>query len=134
MLRIVLGIIVGFLVWSILWVGSDQVLTASIGWYGEHQRAFERAMFNREPFIANSTILFMHMVRSGIACLISGYVAALVANEDKRSTLLLGVMVLVAGILIEAMAWNYLPIWYHIVFLVLLIPTTVAGGKLKRFA
>ncbi len=132
MLRIVLGVIAGFIAWSILWVGSDQLMIQSMGWYGEHQNAFQRAMFNKEAFSPDTTVLIMNIIRSVIVSLISGYVAALVANEARRTTMALGICLLLFGIMVEVVAWNYLPIWYHFIFLFLLIPVTVAGGKLRK--
>jgi len=35
-------------------------------------------------------------------------------------------------LIFQSMAWNLLPLWYFIVFLLLLIPMAVAGGRLKR--
>lgn len=134
MLRIILGVIVGFIVWSIIWVGSDQVLISSIDWYGEHYHGLEKAMFNKTPFSPLMTVLIMNLVRSMIVTLIAGYMAALVANENKRSPLVLGIILLIFGVIVEVMYWNYLPIWYHFVFLFLLIPVSVAGGKLKKFS
>jgi uncharacterized membrane protein YeaQ/YmgE (transglycosylase-associated protein family) len=132
MIRIILGIIVGFVAWSILWVGSDQVLIAMLSWYGEHQHNFQNALINHEPFEPNSTILAMNIVRSIIISLIAGYVAALVAKENRRSTLILGILLFLFGLMVEMIAWRYLPLWYHFIFLFLLIPVTMAGGKLKR--
>jgi len=131
MIRIILGVLVGFIVWSILWVGSDQVLVSTLGWYRDHQLGFQKAMFNGEPFQASTTVLIMNLVRSVIVSLISGYLAALVAGENKRSPLILGIILLLFGIMVEAIAWRYLPIWYHFLFLFLLIPVTIAGGKLR---
>ena len=132
MVRIVLGVIVGFLVWSVLWVGSDQVLMMIWPeWYGAHQLAFERAMTNKEPFAPDLTILMMHLVRSVIVSLISGFIAAVTAAESRRTTLILGVLLLLVGLAVEIMAWNYLPIWYHFLFLFLIVPMTIAGGKLR---
>jgi hypothetical protein len=130
----ILGVIAGFFAWSILWVGSDQVLMASMGWYAQHQLDFQRALFNQEPFVPNNTVLLMHLVRSVIVSLIAGYLAALVAGENRRSPLILGVVLLLVGIFVQAMAWSYLPIWYHLIFLLLIIPVTVAGGKLRSAA
>jgi hypothetical protein len=48
--------------------------------------------------------------------------------------MILGVLLLAFGLMVEVMAWNYLPIWYHLIFLVLLIPFTVLGGKVKQTA
>ncbi|HMJ09723.1 MAG TPA: hypothetical protein VK468_12000 [Pyrinomonadaceae bacterium] len=87
---------------------------------------------SQTPFAVDSTILIMHLVREVIITLIAGFIAALVARENSRSTLGLGILLLLVGILVEATAWNYLPIWYHLIFLVLLIPVTIAGGKLRK--
>ncbi|MEP6946946.1 MAG: hypothetical protein ABJA02_13575 [Acidobacteriota bacterium] len=131
MLRIALGVIAGYVAWTILWVGSDQVLIQTVGWYGDHQHAFERAMFNKEAFEPSMTVLAFHIIRSVIVSFISGFVAALVANETRRTALILGVLLLISGIAVEVMAWHYLPIWYHLIFLLLLIPVTIAGGKAR---
>ncbi len=133
MLKIVLGVVAGFVAWSILWVGSDQVLMmASPNWYGAHQLGFEKAVTNQEPFSADSTILIMHLFRNAIISIMSGFLAAFVAGENKKSPLGLGIILLIVGVLVEAMAWNYAPAWYHIVFVLLLVPMTIIGGKLKQ--
>ena len=133
MLKIVLGVIAGFVAWSILWVGSDQVLmTVSPMWYGDHQLRFALAMANQEPFDADTTILAMHIVRSIIISIMSGFLAAFVAGENRRTPFALGVLLLLFGLMVEVMVWSYLPVWYHLIFLALLIPMTMLGGKLKK--
>ena len=134
MLRVILGVVAGFIAWSILWVGSDQVMMSAIGWYGEHQRAFEKAMTNGDAFTADTTILAMHIIRSIVISIMSGFLAAIIANENRRSTLILGIILFLFGAGVEAVAWKYLPIWYHLVFLVLIIPMTILGGKLRKSA
>lgn len=134
MLRVILGVIAGFIAWSILWVGSDQVMMSAIGWYGEHQHAFEKAMTNGSAFTADTTILAMHIIRSVVISIMSGFLAAIIANENRRSTLILGIILFLFGAGVEAVAWNYLPIWYHVVFLALIIPMTILGGKLRKSA
>lgn len=132
MVRVILGVVVGFVVWSVLWLGSDQVLiTLSKQWYGRHQFAFEDAMMNQTAFTPDNTILFMHLVRAVIISLMSGFIAAFVAGENRKAPLGLGILLFLFGAGVEAYAWNYLPIWYHAVFLLLLIPMTVIGGRLK---
>ncbi|HEX6278535.1 MAG TPA: hypothetical protein VFZ49_00850, partial [Pyrinomonadaceae bacterium] len=133
--KIVLGVIAGFVGWSILWIGSDQVLAmAWSDWYGAHQDKFQLAMVNQEAFTADTTILLMHLVRAAIISVMSGFLAAFIAGENRKSPLFLGILLLAFGLMVQVMAWNYLPIWYHIVFLGLLIPFTVLGGKLKSTA
>ena len=132
MVRIILGVIAGFVAWTIVWVGSDQLLVNSMGWYAQHQMDFQRAVFYKTAFEPMTTVLVMNIVRSMLTSLIGGYIAALVAGESRRSTFWLGLALLLFGIMVEAFAWNYLPVWYHLVFLALLIPMTVIGGKLRR--
>ncbi|MGH9818528.1 MAG: hypothetical protein ACRD43_00055 [Pyrinomonadaceae bacterium] len=133
MIRIVLGVIAGFIAWSIIWVGSDYVLMTTFAWYARHQAAFSAAITNKEAFEPSTTILIMNLVRSVIASFLVGFLTAFIAGENRRSTLILGVVLLVVGILVELVAWHYLPVWYHFIFLFLLVPVTMAGGKLKKF-
>ena len=133
MLRVILGIVVGFIAWSILWIGSDQLLiTLSPEWYGAHQLAFQKAMFNKTEFTPDSTILIVHLVRSVVISIMSGFLAAVIAKGNRNAPLGLGILLLAFGLLVQFMAWNYLPLWYHVVFLALLIPMTLLGGRLKK--
>lgn len=133
MVRIILGVVVGFIAWSILWLGSDQVLrSVSPGWYGAHAARFDTAEFNDPPFVANNSILILDLVRSVIISLMSGFLAVFVANEAKKTTLVLGVLLLAFGLYVQLSVWKYIPIWYHFLFLFLLIPMTIIGGKLKK--
>jgi hypothetical protein len=132
MLRMILGVIVGFIVWSVLWVGSDFVLGVISPDWGKTSSAFREAVAAKAPYSLNSTTLIMLLVKSGIVSIISGFVTALIAKENFKSTLGLGVLLLIFGIFIQAMHWDYMPLWYHIPFLLLLIPMTILGGRLKR--
>ena len=135
MLKIVLGVIAGFIAWSILWVGSDQVLTlASPGWYGLHQEDAYLALVNGESFQADSTIMLIRLAVAAIATTMSGFLAAFVAGENRRAPLALGVILLLIGIAVQVSAWNVMPVWFHVIFLVLLLPLTILGGKLKGTA
>lgn len=133
MVRMILGVVVGFIVWSVLWLGSDQVLISlSRSWYGKHQFAFEDAMLNQSAFTPDNTILLMHLVRAAIISLMSGFIAAFVAGENRKAPMFLGILLLLFGLMVQVMAWSYLPIWYHVTFLILLVPLTVAGGRLRQ--
>lgn len=135
MLRVILGAVVGFVVWSILWVGTDVVFSAlSPNWYGSHQTEFDLAVSNKAPFSVNSTILVLGLIRSFIFSVISGYITAFIAKENTLSPVIVGVLLLLFGIFIQSIYWNYVPLWYHIPFLLLLIPFAILGGKLRKAA
>ena len=135
MVRIILGIIVGFVVWTILWLGSEQTLSVlSPGWWGAHQLAFERATVNGEPFTADTTILIINVIRGAVITVISGFVAALIAAENKISSVILGILLLAFGLFVVVMTWTMIPVWYHVLFSAMLIPLTIVGGRMRRTA
>src|SRR5215204_839369 len=131
--RIILGAIVGFIVWTILLIGSDQIWIAlSPDWYGKHQTELQAAVTNKTPLMADSTILLIAVIRSAILSIITGFIAAWIARENFKSPLLLGVFLLAFGSFIHSMILNNVPIWYHFLILLPLIPLAIFGGKLKR--
>lgn len=132
MLRIILGAIAGFIVWSVLWVGSDAVFMAIFASYKEYIEGFNNALQTNQPFEVNSTILFLTLIKSFICSIIAGLITAIIAKESTKSTLLAGILLLAFGIFIQSIYWNYLPLWYHVPFLLLLIPFTFLGGKLRK--
>ena len=131
--RIILGVIAGFIVWSILWVGSHLLLVAlSPGWYGKVDAEFQDAMMKGAPFTVDSTVLIFSLVRSIFISVISGYIAALIAQENTLSVWILAILLLLVGLFTQIAYWNYMPLWYHIPFLLLLVPMTILGGKLRK--
>lgn len=133
MLKIILGAIVGFIVWLLFLLGSDFIWIAmSPDWYGRHQTEMEAAVNNKTSLMADSTILIIAVARNIIFSIIAGFIAAWIAKENFKSTLGLGILLLAFGIFIHSMFWNNAPLWYHFLNLVVVIPMTVLGGKLKK--
>ncbi len=131
MLRIIVGVIVGFISWVIVWVASEKILSAI--WpegFGVHQRAFEEAIKNGGPFTANTTMLLTQIVLGLLVSLMSGSLAALIAGENIRAPFVVGCLLLALGVLKMVMSWPYVPIWYHVIFTAILLPLAIIGGKL----
>ena len=132
MVRIVLGAIAGFIAWIVVWVGIEKTLSAIWPeWYGAPQQAFEAAIANGGQFTAETTLLLMHIVVGSIVSVMSGFLSALIARENKRAPLVLGCLLVALGLLKAVLSWPYVPIWYHVIFTALLFPMTFMGGKLK---
>ncbi len=121
MLRKVLGIIVGFVVWSILWVGIDAGLRAIFSSYDESVKAMT----------FSSTMLMIPLALSAFCSIVSGFVAALIARENSKSPFVLGILLLIVGIFVQISVWDKIPLWYNFAFWVLLIPMTILGGRLR---
>ena len=132
MVRIILGIIVGYILWTVLWLGSDAIFSAISSDWSTKSLEFRTAVEKNIPYTPDSMILIVLLVKSVIVTIISGFAAALVARENTKSTIGLGLLLFISGIFVQLMHWNYMPLWYHIPFLLMLIPMTILGGKIKR--
>jgi hypothetical protein len=131
--RIILGAVIGFIVWTALLLSTDWIWTVlAPDWYGRHQFDLQLAITNRTPFMADSLVLIIAVMRSAIFSLVMGYIAALISRETFKSPLLLGIFLFAFGSLVSVMAWNHLPLWYHFGILLPLIPLTLLGGRLKK--
>ena len=133
MVRIILGVIVGFIVWSIFWIGTDKMMIMAFpDWYGKYSAALEEAFVKQTPFTADAMISAVNLARSLLTSFVAGYMAALVAGEYKRSTMILGVILIAVGIAVEYFMWSFAPAWYHILFVIFLLPLTILGGRVRR--
>lgn len=131
MLRIGLGIIVGFFAWVIVWFGAESFISAAWPAFGEHQAAFQSAIENGSEFTAIPTFLIVHIFLAAAVSLIAGFLAALVAGENKRAPLILGLLLSAMGLLKAAMSWTLVPVWYHVLFTAVLLPMAIIGGRMR---
>jgi hypothetical protein len=130
MLRIVMGVIAGFLAWLIVWFAIEKALSAIWPAFGVHQKAFEDAIKNGGQFTAETPMLLTHIVLGSIVSVMAGAVAALIAGETSRAPLIAGILLLAMGVAKAVMSWSYVPLWYHIIFTAVLLPMAIVGGKL----
>jgi hypothetical protein len=133
MARTVLGVIAGFIAWVFVWFGAEQILSAiAPEGYGAHQRAFQAALENGGEFTADTTLLLIQLVLGSVASVIAGFLTALIARDNIRAPRTLGFLLLAFGLLKVVMSWPYVPVWHHVIFLALLFPMTIMGGKLRN--
>ena len=121
--KIILGVIAGFIVWTIIFVGGESALRAISPSLAAPENAAS---------VDSAALLISYLIRSIIASILAGLTSALVAGENARTPLILGFVLLLVGLLVQIGSWSILPIWYHLTFLILLIPMTILGGKLKK--
>ena len=133
MLRIILGVIGGFISWMVLFIGIEKIISAVWSTFGVNQKAFEAAVKNgagTTGFTADTTMLLTQLVMGSIVSVMAGSLAALIAGENSKAPLIAGCLLLLMGIAKAVMSWQYVPIWYHIVFTAMLLPVAIVGGKL----
>jgi hypothetical protein len=133
MLRIVLGVVGGFIGWMIMFIGSEKIISAIWPAFGVNQKAFEEAVKNgagASGFTADTAMLLTQLVLGLAVSLLAGILAALIAGENSKAPLIAGCLLLVMGIAKAVMSWQYVPIWYHVIFTTMLLPLAILGSKL----
>jgi hypothetical protein len=65
-----------------------------------------------------------------VATLAAGLTTAMLAPGSMTPRLITGAVLLVAFIPVHVGLWNTFPVWYHLTFLLSLVPLTYAGGTM----
>ena len=75
--------------------------------------------------------LAMQIVRlaiGGVATLAAGAVTAAIAKRNRAVVLATGIVLVMIFVPMHVTIWDKFPIWYHLVWLVSLVPVTLLGG------
>lgn len=119
--RLILAVVAGAAVWAILWVAGGRGAGA----------AFPTILVPGQP-LTHTGLLLSLIVYSIVLSLLAGFVTALAGGgRPMPAVWTLAIVQLAMGISFEAAAWSMTPVWYHIVFLLLLVPATVYGGVIR---
>ena len=119
--RAVLAVLAGAAVWAALWIGGTQAA----------QAAFPSVLAAGQPITHVGALLGLILYSVPLSML-AGYITAAVAVRNPMPAVwALAILQLVLGIVAEVSAWNLMPVWYHVVFLALVVPATVYGGLLR---
>ena len=120
MLRAPLIILAGFLVWTVLWLGGNAILSTIFA-----------DLFREDGSTDNGGILILLILLSLAYSILAGYlVARFSIPHSMRQALILGLILLAVGIFVQSQFWALLPIWYHLTFLILLVPGTYIGARI----
>jgi ABC-type uncharacterized transport system permease subunit len=118
--RAAFGAIAGFLVWMIVVTLSGFVLRGAWPAYAAVADAMTFTL----------SMMIVRLAIGAVATLAAGWVAGMISRRSTIATLLPGVLLLIAFIPQHISLWEKFPIWYHLTFLLSLVPLTFAGGKL----
>jgi hypothetical protein len=121
MVRVILGALIGAVVWLAVVIGVSFVLR-------EASPALAAALNAHTTM----TALWERLAISFVGSLLGGLVAALVSDERTRAPLGAGVLLLLIFVPYHMTIWPQFPIWYHATFFVSLILLSTIGGRLRR--
>lgn len=115
------GIVAGFLLWTVLWLGFASLM----------QAGFPDIIHPEQP-LTHTGVLLGYVGYSVLISILAGFVCAAIRRESPMKTVWVFAFIqLLVGIGFETSYWDMTPVWYHLVFLALLVPATVWGGRLK---
>lgn len=115
--RILLAVLAGAAVWAALWVGGTQAVASAL------------SLAPDEP-LTRPGVLLGYVLYSVILSVLAGFVSAVVAGiRPIPAVWTLAIIQLAIGVFVEISYWNLMPVWYHLVFLALIVPATVYGGR-----
>ena len=122
MVRSLLAVPAGMAVWAVLWIGSNQALTAAMP-----------AAFGDDGMLLENSLYWLYLLDSVVLSVLAGWVTGRVAGRRQVAHgFVLGLAQLAIGIAVQASVWDDVPLWYHLAFLALLIPASVLGANLAR--
>jgi uncharacterized membrane protein YbjE (DUF340 family) len=110
-MRNVIAVIGGFVVWSALWLAGNAGLKGSMP-----------ARFDMDGFTQDNLVLVL-------CSLVGGWVTGRLAVRPAAAGAVLGVLLLAVGIVVQSAAWSRMPLWYHLIFLALLVPMARSGAR-----
>ena len=119
MLRTVLAIIAPWLLWGILDMAVYQVLLR-----------VSPGSFDEQFLPSTNLMLILFLVLRATYSVDAGWIGAKISQAEQKPILLLAALLLLTGILVQAINWTGYPTWYHVGFLVPIIPCALLGARL----
>ena len=122
--RAVVGVIAGYVVWTVFWLAGNNLLFSGVA----------DSMAGGQRFDNGGPLLGI-LVLSVMCSLCAGAVTATIARgKASGSILIMALLLLATGIAVQLSVRSLMPVWYHLAFLALIIPVCLAGGRLATLA
>ena len=118
MAKRILGVVAGLLAFVAVVTVAGIIMR---GAWPDYARVADAMTFTLPMMIARLTI-------GALATIAAGLVTAVIARRSTLVRLAPGLLLLVAFIPQHIMLWEKFPVWYHLTFLLSLVPLTYLGG------
>lgn len=119
MLKAILGVVAGLVVFVAVATIGGLILRLSWPAYASVAAAMTFTL----------PMLITRLSIGAVATVSAGFVTALIARRSIRATLTTGVLLLVGFVPQHIQIWARFPAWYHLTFLLSLLPLTYLGGR-----
>jgi len=122
MTRAVLAVVAGLVAWIAVVAVAGLIMRSS---WPAYARVADAMTFTLPMMLARLSI-------GALATLAAGWVTAAIAPRPMLVRLMPGVILLAVFIPQHIALWNNFPVWYHLTFLLSLVPLTYLGGTRHR--
>jgi hypothetical protein len=119
--RNILGVIAGLAVWVA--IAGVAGLTMRSAW-PEYASVADAMTFTLP-------MMFARLAIGALATLGAGWVTAVIARRSMLPRVIAGLLLLAAFVPQHIMLWDKFPVWYHMTFLISLVPLAYLGGKIS---
>lgn len=113
-----LAVIVGYAVWTVCWLGGNACF-----------RAMDLTPKDQTVRIESPGPLLLLLALSVVASIVSGFLAGL-TSPAKAAHYVCAALLLATGCAVQWSARALFPVWYHIAFLLLVVPVFLVGTRL----
>jgi len=121
MWRTVGSIVAGLVTWAVIATVLNFGLRAAIPGYVE-----------AEPLLAfTMTMKIARLTEAAIASIGAGAMVRAVAPASRWAPWIAGAIVLCMFLPVHVQIWNKLPVWYHLTFLLTIVPLFLLGASIR---
>ena len=118
--RSVASVVAGLVAWTIFATLANMVLRAALPGYSEAEPQMNFTL----------TMLVGRLVAGAVSTLLAGCVLSWVARRTGWSAVVFGVLLVAIFIPVHIKLWDKFPLWYHVAFLVSLLPLALLGAMM----
>ncbi len=112
-----LAVVLGYAVWTAIWLGSGALLFADATKMVEAGQAVE-----------DTGVLMSFLALSIICSICAGLMLRWLATGNRKAWVVLSGLLIATGISVQGSVWTLMPVWYHLAFLILLAPGVRMGA------
>lgn len=122
MKRTIFALVAGFVVWGLVATLINFGLRAGIPGYTQAEPALSFTLGMKAA----------RLILAALASLAAGATAGLIAPSSRSVPWVLGSIILLLFIPVHIQLWAKFPVWYHLTFLLTLVPLVGLGAALTR--
>ena len=121
MIRKVAGVASGLVVWFVVATAANLLLRVALPDYAEAEKSLSFTL----------AMLLARLVVGALSSVCAGFATAWITKSRGMAVTVLGIVLTALFIPIHYGLWDRFPVWYHLSFLVSLLPFTLLGTRLK---